>query len=182
MGKQFHSIAPERCAGCAAGGPAELEVVGIAADVHQGGLDEPAEPEVYVPFAQAPRDSFNIVLATNGNPGALAPALRSTIFALDHRVPVYDVATLDERLSESLAPRRLTLFLLSAFAALALLLAAVGVYGVISYTVVRRTRKRAAAGPATAGAADPGGWCCGPGSGDCVERCHVEHALWCEAA
>jgi putative ABC transport system permease protein len=141
LGKRFHSIAQERCAGCAAGRPAELEVVGIAADVHQRGLDDPAEPEVYVPFAQAPQDSLDIVLATNGNPGALAAPLRSTIFGLDHRVPVYDVATLDERLSESLAPKRLTLFLMSAFAALAMLLAMIGVYGVISYAVVRRTRE-----------------------------------------
>src|SRR5262249_22964176 len=89
LGRRFHSILSEQCADCLPSAPAELEIVGIAADVHQQGLDRPAEPQIYVPFAQAAQPAFHVILATNGNPGALAAPLRSTIFELNHQVPLY---------------------------------------------------------------------------------------------
>ena len=133
--------AEQHCANCSWNEPAELQIVGIAEDVRQHGLEQPVEPEVYLPFAQAAKVAFNIVIATTGNPAGLVPALRTIIRSVNREVPVFEVSTLEQRLSESLAQRRLTMFLLSAFAVLALLLATVGVYGVISYSVVRRMQE-----------------------------------------
>jgi putative ABC transport system permease protein len=105
-------------------------------------LDAGATPEVFVRYTQAP-DLYGaeIAASTAGNAAALAPALRKLISDIDPSQPVYDVKTLEQALAESIAPRRFNLFLMGAFAASALMLAVVGMYGVMAYSVAERTRE-----------------------------------------
>jgi predicted permease len=118
-----------------------LTVVGIVGDVKQGSLDAETTPHVYRPYSQEPVRSLNFVARSVGEPASLAPTLRAAIWGLDPQLVMARVRTMDQVIKESTSPRRFNLFLLGAFAVLAMVLAAIGIYGVISYSVARRSHE-----------------------------------------
>jgi predicted permease len=122
---------------------AERTVVGIVADEKMQGLDRPAPIALYLPLAQAPSlDGSGVILARTTLPPAEAfAALRAAVRGLDPGLPLDEMETLDTTVARSVAQRRFVTLLLAAFAATGLGLAALGVYGLLSYTVARRTRE-----------------------------------------
>jgi putative ABC transport system permease protein len=114
------------------------EVVGVSRDVRHWGLDRPVNPEMYVPQRQATSWTMTFVVSTATDPAALAPSVREQVRAVDPDLPL-TLRTMTEVASKSIASRRVTMFLLGVFGAVALLLAAAGLYGVMAHLVALRT-------------------------------------------
>jgi putative ABC transport system permease protein len=117
------------------------EIVGVVGDVKHRRLWLPDDPESYVPYDQDPIGGMNIVVRSAGDPMALLPALRTQVHALDPELPVYKAQRMEDYLAASVAQRRFTSLLCSIFAGAGLLLAVVGLFGVISYSVAQRTHE-----------------------------------------
>jgi putative ABC transport system permease protein len=121
-------------------------IVGVAADVHTGGPTQEIRPEFYIPIAQAPPDAWRwinrtmtvVVRATSGDAVSLTPTVRAAVKSIDPSLPVYSIATMSDRLTQSLAESRFHLELLVALGGVGLLLAAAGIYSVIAYFVTLR--------------------------------------------
>lgn len=117
------------------------EIIGVVGDVKHRNLWQAPDPESYVPYDQEPIGAMDMVIRTAGDPMILLPAIRAKVLALDAELPIYKAQRMEEYVAASVAQRRLTSVLCSIFAGAGLLLAVIGLFGVMSYSVAQRTHE-----------------------------------------
>jgi ABC-type antimicrobial peptide transport system permease subunit len=115
--------------------------VGIAQDVRYNSLEGNVQPAIYLPMDQVPLPRINLLLRSNVEPASLTSAMRRAVTATDAEQPLFDVETMEERVADTVAPRRLMMLLTACLALLAVVLSGVGVYGVFAYSVSQRTQE-----------------------------------------
>ena len=129
-------------------GPREVEIIGVVGDVKHSGLHEDAAPEIYAPISQIPEENVSLlinnmswVVRTSAEPLTMAGAVQREIQSVNANIPTSNTKSMEQLLSSSLAPSRFNLFLIGIFAIVALILASMGIYAVISYSVAQRTQE-----------------------------------------